>query len=278
MDRSGPSAEEQGAGRGHATAVWDPEVYLRYADERARPFYELVARVGAESPRTVVDLGCGEGALTASLAARWPEARITGIDSSPEMLAAAAAHTIPGRVEFAASDARDWRPEGQIDVLVTNALLHWVPDHGELLSRWVEALSSDGWLAVQVPGNFRSPTHTVLADLCRSPRWSEQLGDLAPRTDAVLEPVEYLDVLTGAGLSTDVWETTYLHVLTGEDPVLGWVRGSVLRPVLTTLDEQDAARLTEEYAAGLRAAYPRRPDGTTVLPYRRIFAVGSRRA
>ena len=278
MNPSEPSAEEQGAGRGHAAAVWDPEVYLRYADERARPFYELVARVGAESPRTVVDLGCGEGALTASLAARWPEARITGIDSSPEMLAAAAAHTIPGRVEFAASDARDWRPEGQIDVLVTNALLHWVPGHGELLSQWAEALSLDGWLAMQVPGNFRSPTHTVLADLCRSPRWSEQLGDLAPRTDAVLEPAEYLDVLAGAGLSPDVWETTYLHVLTGEDPVLGWVRGTVLRPVLTTLNEQDAAALTEEYAAGLRAAYPRRPDGTTVLPYRRIFAVGSRRS
>ena len=152
----------------------------------------------------VVDPGCGEGALTASLAARWPGARITGIDSSPEVLAAAAAHTIPGRVEFAVSDARDWRPEGQIDVLVSNALLHWVPGHGELLSRWVEALSPDGWLAVQVPGNFRSPTHTVLAHLCRSPRWSEQLGDLAPRTDAVLEPAEYLDVLAGAGLSTDV--------------------------------------------------------------------------
>ena len=123
MGPSEPSAEEQGAGRGHSSAVWDPEVYLRYADERARPFNELVARVGAESPRTVVDLGCGEGALTASLAVRWPEARITGIDSSPEMLAAAAAHTIPGRVEFAASDARVWRPEGQIDVLMSNALL-----------------------------------------------------------------------------------------------------------------------------------------------------------
>src|SRR5687768_13678400 len=107
MDGTEPSAETHEAGRGQATAVWDPEVYLRYADERARPFHELVARVGAESPRTVVDLGCGEGALTASLAARWPEARITGIDSSPEMLAAAAAHTIPSRVDFAASDARD---------------------------------------------------------------------------------------------------------------------------------------------------------------------------
>ncbi len=222
----------------------------------------------------MVDLGCGEGALTASLAARWPEARITGIDSSPEMLAAAAAHTIPGRVEFAVSDARDWRPEDQIDVLVSNALLHWVRGHGELLSRWVEALSPDGWLAMQVPGNFRSPTHTLLADLCRSPRWSEQLGDLAPRTDAVLEPAEYLDVLAGAGLSTDVWETTYLHVLTGPDPVLDWVRSTQLRPVLARLGEDDAAALAAEYAAALRAAYPCHPDGTTLLPFRRVFAVG----
>lgn len=259
-------------------AVWDPAVYLRYADERARPFTELISRVGAGSPRTVVDLGCGEGALTASLAARWPGARVTGVDSSPEMLAAAAAHAVPGRVGFVAGDARTWRPEAEVDVLVSNAVLHWLPGHGELMSRWAGALAPGGWLAVQVPGNFRSPTHTVLADLCRSPRWSAELAAFAPRADAALEPVEYLEVLTAAGLAADVWETTYLHVLTGEDPVLGWVRGSVLRPVLTALDDDAAARLTAEYAAGLRAAYPRRPDGTTVLPFRRVFAVGSRPA
>ncbi len=264
--------------RESAGAVWDPDAYLRFAGERARPFAELVARVRAEFPRTVVDLGCGEGTLTASLAARWPQALITGVDSSPEMLAAAAARAVPGQVEFLRSDVGEWRPQEQVDVIVSNALLHWVPGHDALLSRWAEVLSPGGWLAVQVPGNFRSPTHTVLADLCRSRGWSGRLGGLAPRTDAVLEPVEYLQLLTGAGLSADVWETTYLHVLTGEDPVLDWVRGTVLRPVLTVLDDDEAARLTEEYADGLRAAYPRRADGTTVLPYRRIFFVASRPA
>jgi trans-aconitate 2-methyltransferase len=259
-------------------AAWDPASYLRFADERARPFVELLARVRAAEPAVVVDLGCGEGALTASLARRWPGARITGVDSSPEMLAAAAAHAVPGRVSFTAGDVRDWAPAGPVDVLVTNAVLHWVPGHDRLLARWAAALSPGGELAMQVPGNFRAPTHALLAELCAERRWADRVGDVAPRPDAVLDPMGYFDVLTGAGLDADVWETTYLHVLTGEDPVLGWVRGTVLRPVLARLDEDDAAALTAAYAAALRAAYPRRADGMTLLPFRRVFAVGRRPA
>lgn len=254
--------------------AWDPAGYLRFGDERARPFTDLLARVGAREPRTVVDVGCGEGALTASLAARWPGARVTGVDSSPDMLAAAAGHAVPGRVRFVLGDAQGWQPDGPVDVLVTNAVLHWVPGHAGLLRRWAGQLAPGGWLAVQVPGNWRAPTHALLSSLCRSPRWSALVGDAAPAEDAVLDPAGYLDVLTGAGLSVDAWETTYLHVLRGEDPVLGWVRSTVLRPVLGRLGDGDAAELTAEYAAALRAAYPRRPDGTTLLPFRRVFAVG----
>jgi trans-aconitate 2-methyltransferase len=256
--------------------AWDPVRYLRFAGERARPFAELVARIGAESPSTVVDLGCGEGSLTASLGRRWPHAQVTGIDSSPEMLAAAAAVAAPGRVEFALGDVREWSPPGPLDVVVSNAVLHWVPGHDRLLTRWAGWLRPGGWLAVQVPGNFRAPTHALLADLCRSPRWADRLGGAAPPADAVLEPAGYLDVLTAAGLTTDAWETTYLHVLTGEDPVLAWVRSTVLRPVLALLPEDDASRFSAEYAAALRLAYPARSDGSTVLPFRRVFAVGTR--
>jgi trans-aconitate 2-methyltransferase len=256
--------------------AWDPATYLRFADERARPFAELLARVRAPEPSVVVDLGCGEGALTASLSRRWPGARITGVDSSAEMLAAAAAHAVPGRVSFTAGDVRDWTPSGPVDVLVSNAVLHWVPGHERLLARWAADLSPGGELAVQVPGNFRAPTHTLLAQLCADSRWAGRVGEVAPRPDAVLDPADYHDVLTGTGLSADVWETTYLHVLAGEDPVLGWVRSTVLRPVLARLDEDSATELTAAYAAALREAYPRRADGTTVLPFRRVFAVGRR--
>ncbi|MGY1600801.1 trans-aconitate 2-methyltransferase [Geodermatophilus sp. SYSU D00815] len=258
--------------------AWDPASYLRFAGERARPFAELLARVRAADPREVVDLGCGEGALTASLAARWPGARITGVDSSPEMLAAAARHAVEGRVRFVLGDVRGWTPDGPVDVVLSNAVLHWVPGHEALLARWASRLAPGGEVAVQVPGNFGAPTHTLLAELCADPRWADRVADVAPRPGAVAAPAGYLDLLTAAGLAADVWETTYLHVLTGADPVLGWVRSTVLRPVLGRLDGDSAAALTAEYAAALRAAYPQRPDGTTVLPFRRVFAIGRRPA
>ncbi|SFK88991.1 trans-aconitate 2-methyltransferase [Geodermatophilus ruber] len=254
--------------------TWDPAGYLRYAGERTRPFTDLLARVDAADPRVVVDLGCGEGTLTASLAGRWPGARVTGVDSSPEMLAAAAARVVPGRVEFTLGDVRDWQPRERVDVLVTNAVLHWVPGHADLLVRWAGQLAPGGWVAVQVPGNFRAPSHVLLAELCRSPRWAPVLAEVAPAADAVLDPAGYLEVLAGEGLAVEAWETTYLHALAGTDPVLGWVRSTALRPVLARLGEEDTAELTAEYAAALRRAYPPRADGTTLLPFRRVFAVG----
>jgi trans-aconitate 2-methyltransferase len=255
---------------------WDPVAYLRFADERRRPFADLLGRVGAADPAVVVDLGCGDGSVTATLHRRWPQAQVTGVDSSATMLAAAAEHAAPGRLAFVRADVREWRPAGPVDVLVSNAALHWVPEHPALLARWAAVVPVDGWLAMQVPGNHRAPTHALLAALCRSPRWASLLADAAPDPDAVLTPGGYLDVLTGGGLATEVWETTYLHVLTGEDPVLRWVAGTVLRPVLARLSGQDADAVTAEYAAALREAYPRRADGTTVLPFRRVFAVGHR--
>jgi trans-aconitate 2-methyltransferase len=258
------------------SGAWDPAQYLRFGGERARPFADLLARVAAVDPRVVVDLGCGEGASTAGLAARWPGASVTGVDSSPEMLAAAAAHAVAGRVGFVSGDVREWRPEEPVDVLVTNAVLHWVPGHDRLLGRWAGHLAPGGWLALQVPGNHGAPTHRLLADLCGSPRWAARLAGAEPAAEPVLEPAGYLRVLEEADLAADAWETTYLHVLTGQDPVLGWVRSTVLRPVLARLDDAEAAELTAEYGAALRRAYPPRPDGTTVLPFRRVFAVGRR--
>jgi trans-aconitate 2-methyltransferase len=254
--------------------AWDVATYTRFSDERSRPFADLLARVRPPSPTTVVDLGCGEGTMTAGLAGRWPGARVIGVDSSAEMLAAA--RPIPGRLEFVRGDVREWSPDAPVDVVVSNAVLHWVPGHVDVLLRWAGWLSPGGVLAVQVPGNFRAPTHALLDALCRSPRWADRLADAGPRPDTVLEPAEYDDVVTSAGLEPDVWETTYLHRLSGADPVLAWVRSTVLRPVLARLSAAEAAAFSAEYATGLRAAYPERADGTTLLPFRRIFVVGSR--
>ena len=248
---------------------WDPEQYLRFADERGRPFRDLVTRIGAHEPRLVADLGCGPANLTVELARRWPSARVVGVDDSPEMIDRARAATA-GEVELALADARTWEPAGPLDVVVSNATLQWIPDHLPLLDRLVGFLAPDGWLAFQVPGNFGEPSHTELAAVAEDPRWRDRVaGRARPRVE---EPVAYLERLAGLGLRVDAWETTYLQVLQGEDAVLEWMRGTGLRPVLSALDPADRDVFEAEYGARLRKAYPRQEYGT-VLPYRRIFVV-----
>jgi trans-aconitate 2-methyltransferase len=255
--------------------VWDPELYGRFADERSRPLHELMARVRAVEPARVVDLGCGDGALTATLSERWPGASVLGVDSSESMLAQAAARK-SDRLSFVLGAIQEWRPEEPVDVLVSNAALQWVPHHVTLLPRLVSTLAPGGWLAVQVPGNFEAPSHALLRSLCNSDRWRSQLGT-AGRWPSTPEPTDYVRELAGLGCSVDSWETTYAHVLAGPDPVLAWMRGTALRPVLARLSSSDGAEFEAEFGALLREAYPARPYGT-VLPFRRIFAVAQVRA
>ena len=275
--------------RPHAAAgpSWDPQQYGLFSEHRSRPFFELLGRVRAEDPVYVVDLGCGSGELTATLADRWPAARIEGIDSSPEMIAAAERRAVPG-LRFTVGDIATWTPDRPVDVIVSNAALQWVPAHRELLPSWVQALRPGGWLAFQVPGNFAGPSHNVLRDLCRSPRWRDLLGELPLGTgrdtvngSPVDSPGEYLELLAAHGCRpVDAWETTYSQVLRGADPVLEWIKGTALRPVLAALDAAPAGRdakaeFLAELAVLLRAAYPPRPYGT-VFPFRRVFAVARR--
>jgi trans-aconitate 2-methyltransferase len=252
---------------------WDPSQYLRYADLRGRPFVELTARIGAESPSYVVDLGCGTGELTAMLAERWPNATVAGSDSSPDMIATAQQHAIPGRLTFDVVDLRSWKPDRPVDVLTANAVLQWVPGHLALLSDLVETLAPGGWLAFQVPDNFDEPSHTLLRDLRLSPRWRERLGEGADRTAGVERPDTYLRKLIDLGLQPDVWQTTYQQVLQGDDAVLEWVKGTALRPVLSLLaDDADRQEFLDTYAGQLRDAYPQQAWGTP-FPFRRTFAV-----
>lgn len=246
---------------------WDPTLYLDFDDHRSRPFHDLLARVGATAPRAVVDLGCGPGHLTGLLSARWPDARVSALDSSAEMVAAARDRGI----DAVRRDVTDWTPDPDTDVVVTNAVLQWVPTHRELLTRWVAALPPGAWLAVQVPGNFGAPSHTLTREVAADPRWRDRL-DLRSAT-TVSEPDGYAELLAATGARVDVWETTYLQRLTGEDPVLRWISATALRPVRDALDEADYARFRDELAPRLREAYPTAPDGSTWFPFRRIFAV-----
>jgi trans-aconitate 2-methyltransferase len=252
--------------------VWDPVTYLQFADERSRPFVDLVGRIRATHPQTVVDLGCGPGNLTASLAHRWPGAELIGIDSSAEMIEAAT-NQAGDRVRFDVGDIRDWQPAEPVDVLVSNAALQWVPGHIDLLPRLVAALAEDGWLAFQVPGNFGEPSHVLLQQLAADPRFAAELtGVQWPES---FDPEMYLAALFGLGCAVDAWETTYLHLLSGPDPVFRWMSGTGARPVLQALPDDLRAEFVANYQAGLRDAYPERPYGT-VMPFRRVFVVAHR--
>lgn len=258
--------------------MWDAGQYLRFGGERARPFFDLVAQVGATDPRYVADLGCGPGNLTAALAERWPGATVVGVDSSPEMVAEAQSSTgqsrsgqATRRLTFELGDVWDWRPERPVDVLVCNAVLQWVPGHNELLLRWADLLAPGGWLAFQLPGNFDQPSHAIVKEMAAAPRWRSLLAGAQLNRQAG-DPADYVGLLARPGFEVDAWETSYLHILHGENPVFEWTKGSTLRPVLAALDAEQAEAFTGEYAERVAAVYRQQPFGT-VFPFRRVFAV-----
>jgi trans-aconitate 2-methyltransferase len=256
---------------------WDPAQYLKFEAERARPFDDLIARVEVPEPKRVVDLGCGPGNVTATLLERWPGAQVHGVDSSTEMIAKAAGVAGP-RLSFSQGDIESWRPEAPVDVIVSNAALQWVPGHVELLPRWIEALRPGGALAFQVPSNVDGDAAQIFRTVATSARWAGRLSDAAASygpsaSGGVVRPTtEYVNILGGLGARVDAWESTYFHLLPGQDPVLEWYAGTGLRPYLDVLDPAGREEFRAEVARELRSAFPARDYGT-VLPFRRVFVI-----
>lgn len=253
---------------------WDAPQYQRYAGERDRPFFDLTARIDVTAPSTVIDLGCGDARLTSTLKQRWPGAVVSGIDTSTAMLDDARAAGRDGDVDLAIGDVESWRG-AELDVIVSNAVLQWIPDHLPIVTGWVSALAEDGWLAFALPGNAAAPSHAVMRDLAAQPPFApfmEGVRLLQPGYDLA----DYARPLLDAGCVVDCWETTYQHVLPGPDPVVEWVRGTGLRPVLHALPDGVRDHFLELYSERMRTAYPAVPTPTgpvTILPFRRLFVV-----
>lgn len=248
--------------------TWDPAQYLKFAGPRLQPAIDLLARVPLAAPARIVDLGCGAGNVTALLARRWPDAEIVGVDDSAPMLARARAE-LP-RARWTLAGIADWTPDVPPDLLYSNAALHWLPDHPRLFARLVAALAPGGVLAVQMPRNFLAPSHALVADVVRDGPWRERLAPLV-KPPPVAAPADYYAWLAPLSAALDIWETEYLQVLDGPDPVKEYTKGSFLRPFLDALAPDERPAFEADYAARLRAAYPPRPDGRTLFPFRRLF-------
>ncbi|MGF1560997.1 MAG: methyltransferase domain-containing protein [Geminicoccaceae bacterium] len=247
---------------------WQPDAYLRYSDQRLRPGLDLLARIELDTPARIVDLGCGPGNLSAFLARRWPDASLTLVDSSPAMLAKAAKH-LP-EATCVAADIATWVPAEPLDLIFSNAALHWLDDHASLFARLLGYLAPGGVLAVQMPRNYGAPSHALVNETAADGPWASALAGVLTRWP-VAAPEAYADWLSPHARALDLWTTTYYQWLTGEDAVLAWMRATTLLPIRDALDAQTYARFEDALGARLRIAYPPRADGRTLFPFTRLF-------
>lgn len=252
---------------------WDPAQYAKFTDHRVRPALDLLARVPLDTPSRVVDLGCGPGNVTVRLAARWPHAWIMGVDGSSEMLQVAR-EKYP-RLHWAQCDLATWTAEEPVQVLYSNATLHWLGEHRALIPHLFSQVAAGGFMAIQMPRNFGAPSHRIAHELAVSTKWRDRLQHLV-RPTPVAEPGFYYDLLAPMTRHLEIWETEYIQPLTGERPVLEWIKGTWLRPFLDVLDAVEQRAFEDEYAALAAKAYPRRGDGVTIFPFRRLFLVAMR--
>jgi trans-aconitate 2-methyltransferase len=253
--------------------TWDPAQYLVFGDHRLRPAVDLLQRVTLDAPMRIVDLGCGAGNVTKVIRQRWPDAQITGVDGSPEMLVRARA--ADPKTDWQHADVSGWTPPAPVDLLYSNATLHWLDDHAALFPKLAGQVAPGGMLAVQMPRNFSEPSHTSIYETAREPAWRGRLEPLI-RLEPTKSADYYWTLLSPHLAALDVWETTYLQILKGDNPVAEFVKGSWLGPFLAALGEPDRAAFEAAYRRRVLRAYPPRPDGTTVFPFRRLFIVGRR--
>lgn len=256
---------------GGSRVAWDPDQYHRYGDHRLRPALELFARVDHPSPKLVHDLGCGGGEIARLMAERWPQASVVGSDSSSSMLEKASA--VPSRVSWEQVDVRAWAPAEPLDVIYSNAMLQWVEGHHEIFPKLMRSLAPNGVLAVQMPLSWGEPSHRLMRETLEVGGFGSSELRRGVARKWVADPHEYYDLLRPLAASLDIWETRYHQVLTGEEPVLEWVKGTGLRPILEGLARDELDRFLDIYRAGLAEAYPKRPGGETLYPFPRLFII-----
>lgn len=253
---------------------WNPQLYRQFEAERTRPALELLSRIGSANPRQITDLGCGPGNSTEGLFARYPQAIVTGIDSSATMLASAR-QRLP-QCRFNQQDISHWRPASPQDIVYANASLQWVPDHPELFPRLFSTVAPGGSLAVQMPDNRQEPSHEAMRRVAAAGPWREKIGETAQLRVRILTDLDYYDLLAPQAQTVDIWRTTYFHVMPSAAAIVDWVSATGLRPFLEPLAEQQRPAFIADYLRAIEQAYPVRADGRVLLAFPRLFIVATK--
>jgi trans-aconitate 2-methyltransferase len=255
--------------------TWSAKQYTAFEDERTRPVRDLIAALPAIDARSVMDLGCGPGNSTEVLAARFPGARVAGIDSSADMIAAAR-RRLPQAL-FTVEEVQAWQDSGPFEVILANAVLHWVPAHETLLPALIQKLSPAGGLAVQMPDNLDSPAHCLMRDIAADGPWAAKLSESAGARTLLADVEWYYQLLRPLCAKVDVWRTTYYHALSGgAAAIVEWFKGSGLRPFLDPLSGPERGEYLRRYTAAIANAYPSFADGAVLLPFPRMFLIAIR--
>lgn len=257
--------------------IWKADQYSRYLDERTQPAIDLLARITDCDPALAVDLGCGTGNSTSLLHKRWPKATIIGLDKSKNMLEEA--RKDHPSIKWEDGDIANWQPSTPPDVIFANASLQWLPDHKHLLPKLWNCLHSKGTLAIQMPRNFNAPSHQVLLQVVAEGSWREQLLPLlqyGKDYSPVGTPEFYYQLLAPYTSYLAIWQTDYLTVMSGENPVVEWMKGTSLRPLLAVLNENERQQFLSEYSERLQSYYPKQKNGRTLFSFKRLFIVATK--
>ena len=252
-------------------ADWNAQQYLKFEDERTRAARDLLAQIPIADARGVVDIGCGPGNSTELLAKRWPQAKLTGIDTSADMLRQAR-ERLP-QATFIEANISHWAPPAGSDVLFANAIFQWVPNHLKHLIRLALALPQNGALAVQMPDNMDEPSHVLMREVARLPQFRSQLAHVLEARDNLPEPGVYYDALRPLCKRIDIWHTVYNHPLDDAEAIVEWVKGTGLRPFLAPLEIPERKEFLETYKARIAASYLPQADGKVLLRFPRLFIV-----
>jgi trans-aconitate 2-methyltransferase len=254
---------------------WSAKQYVAFEGERTRPVRDLLSALPDIEARLAMDLGCGPGNSTEVLAARFPDAVVRGLDSSPDMIDAAR-RRLP-RVQFEIGGIEEWKDPGPFDVILANAVLQWVPNHTELLPRLVARLASGGGLAIQMPDNLDGPAHRLMREVAAAGPWARALASASAARTPIADAIGYYELLRPLCSKVDVWRTTYHHPMRdGAAGIVEWFKGSGLRPFLEPLDTASRAAYLERYTAAVALAYPALSDGSVLLPFPRLFVTAIR--